>query len=551
MAIREEYGWVRYASGDTSLWFNGHLHGADPGSLVIQASELLDAPGDDVTERWLQGLDGHFALVAEKGDRALAATDRVRSIPLFYAKRPDGRLAFDSAAWRLADAAGLGPAQIDDSAALCIGMSGYTIGTDTLYRELDQLAPAEFVIVDQNAAKRRRYAAYHPWQESPREGTALRDELVDRTGAILDKLIDGADGRPIAIPLSAGVDSRLITSGLADRGYRNVLCFAYGRPDSHEAVASRSIAGELGFPWTFVRYTPARQRAYFRGSLFSDYFNWVDSCCSTPNTQDLPAIFELKERGWLPPDALIVNGQSGDFITGNHIPPKIIVPDPMEARELLFEALIEKHFSLWKFLKTPANLRVVRNRLQREIDQVAALLPPNGSPHGLFEYCEFQDRQSKYVISGQRVYDYLGFGWRLPLWDTAYLDFWEQVPLEAKLGQRLYRSTFIDLNWGGVWGPDWPINKLAPSPWWVWALRGALLPLGRSGFNRAYKRFARYWIEPNCAYGIVPWHFVALDRRGDRHAVSWATEAYLGRKGIDLERLGQSLNPTAGIRTVN
>ncbi|MDI9504810.1 MAG: hypothetical protein QM271_01745, partial [Bacillota bacterium] len=56
--------------------------------------------GPDGFVSLLKGIDGMFSLAARRGDYTLAAVDRVRSHPLFYAVR-DGQLLLDSDAFAL------------------------------------------------------------------------------------------------------------------------------------------------------------------------------------------------------------------------------------------------------------------------------------------------------------------------------------------------------------------------------------------------------------------------------------------------------------------
>ena len=58
----------------------------------------------------------------------------------------------------------------------------------------------------------------------------------------------------------------------------------------------------------------------------------------------------LKKSGWIPEDAIFVNGMSGDYLTGSHIPKTLIgnrteLTDEREKEQIL-EALLKKHYSL-------------------------------------------------------------------------------------------------------------------------------------------------------------------------------------------------------------
>lgn len=423
-------------------------------------------------------------------------------------------------------------------------MAGYTIGRDTLYPALRSLAAGQAVLLGPGSEETLIvYDRYSAWEIEDREDAALERQLADVTLGILEKMACSADQRLIVVPLSAGLDSRLIASGLKHLGYTNVRCFSYGIPGNHEAEAARQIAEKLDYPWRFVPYTVPGMKAFFASEDHAAYLSFADSCTSVPFEQDLPAIRVLQRDGYIPPDGILVNGNSGDFISGNHILGRLRQPvtdlSPEQRRKLVLETMVRKHFRLWGALATPDNDDLVRTRLEREIDAAGAVFEDPAAVHGVFEYLEHQDRQSKYVISGQRIYEYAGHDWRLPLWDCAYLDFWRTVPLRAKAGQSLYRAMLHGRNWAGVWqGREWQFPQTVVPAWLRLprlALKALHAPLGREAWHQFERRYLRYWMGNLMGSTIHPYLHVASDRRGARHGLAWLDEAYLRRKGLDWD----------------
>ena len=121
-------------------------------------------------------------------------------------------------------------------------------------------------------------------------------------------------------------------------------------------------------------------------------------------------------------------------------------------KENILNFLVEKHFSLWGCLKSEKNINKIKNNIWKEIFESCGGLLNKNKDHLLYEYSEFIDRQSKYVISGQRAYEYYGYSWRLPLWDQEYISFWKKIPFEYKLKQKLYLEMLQHNNFGDVWG---------------------------------------------------------------------------------------------------
>jgi asparagine synthase (glutamine-hydrolysing) len=545
VAFRETDGWRRHRAGSVTVWLKGYSD-FDGAQLAKQFAEPNAAPTPEGIGNVLLASDGHFALAATGPGWAFAAVDWVRSIPLATAKIAEHWL-IDDQPERLRQRAGLGAGDIDTDAALSIAMAGYTIDDGSLYRGIHLLVPGEIMWFAGDRMSRRRYYTYRPWQVRAANPSSLRGELKERTLAIVERMLGSLNGRTLVVPLSAGRDSRLIVSAARHIGYKNVRCFTYGRADNFEAKASRAIAEKLGYPWAFVPATIARQRRFFEGGAYRRYLDFADSGASVPFVQDMAPLLHLKKNGYVPNDAVIANGNSGDYISGNHILPAMRNAAPNLSEDdrwrRIIESLLAKHFSLWQILSTPAHRARMAALLRKSIERAGGALGDPQADHGLYEYAEFQDRQCKYVITGQRIYEFLGHDWRLPLWENSYLRFWEGVPLAEKAAQALYARMLQNADWGGVWRSI-PINRKSVRPRWLIPLRllakAAHVPLGANTWHEFERRYLQYWMEATCNPACVPYSRVWRDRRGARNHIAWLAEAYLGLHGVTFDRLVSS-----------
>ncbi len=533
-------GWRAHKVEGLALWFKGYLNGDSAEDL---ARRLAALPCED----WMQvvaGLDGHFALAVARGDEALAAVDRIASIPLLY--------GFDGTAWRvdgnarrLAD--GLSATTINPEAALVLAMSGATIGPATLLNGIEALGAGEAVLfASGQEPQRRRLYLYmpHPDESISAADPQLRRHLADVTMVIFEKMVVSLEGRTVAVPLSAGLDSRLVACALKELGVENVTCFSYGRRGNFEAEGARRVAAKLGYEWIFVEHTPRQQAATFASEECRAFEAFADPLNAIPFHQDFYAVGRLKEEGRIPPEAVIVNGQSGDYIAGNHIPPSLCAATGDMTEEArwaqITDALMNKHYDLWKILRTPENESKIARLLREEMEAEGGGLGKPENDFALYEMSECLNRQIKYVVAGQRSYEWHGYDWRLPLWDNDFLDFWTVAPLAAKAGRRLFRETFAEYNWGGVWGGEWEFPQTV-TPAWLRTVRLAAkvmhVALGRARWHRFEKRYFGWAMDEVCNYAVTPYGRVARDRRGHRNASSWQAEKYLAAKGLGFDGL--------------
>jgi len=201
-------------------------------------------------------------------------------------------------------------------------------------------------------------------------------------------------------------------------------------------------------PWEFLP-TPALQaRRAFLSPERKRYQDFADGLCSVPVFNDYFVLGRLKAQGRFSPGDMVVNGQTGDFLTGGHIPKALLEPGP-SVRTLL-DALMKKHYSVWRHLHSDGNRAAMEARI---LDRMGCSLTDDLRPEELasrYESWEWQERQCKYVVNGQRVYDYLGLRWALPMWDKEFMDFWATVPMRLRFGQEFFRRYLAKWNYRGL-----------------------------------------------------------------------------------------------------
>ena len=65
------------------------------------------------------------------------------------------------------------------------------------------------------------------------------------------------------------------------------------------------------------------------------------------------------------------------------------------------------------------------------------------------EFFDFNERQAKFIVNSVRAYEFFGYEWRIPLWDTELIDFFLKVPLKYRISQDLYKKYARDWLFSG------------------------------------------------------------------------------------------------------
>ena len=243
------YPWTEVSTGDVSCRLKGTFFYENEllqnDDIVRLFSSVFEGSRIDheVLRAHLLALNGSFALALETPRHIFCAVDRVRSIPLFYAVSGNEALFSDDAN-HLRDC--LNPPFNEENGAEFL-VTGYVTGSDTLFDGISQLRTGEYLIYDREDETLNTYFYHRFWHGDYFSDS--EEELLDRLDEVFvrvfERLIASAKGRQIVVPLSGGLDSRIIVAMLKRLGVEDVICFTYGKRGNREAEISRQVAEAL------------------------------------------------------------------------------------------------------------------------------------------------------------------------------------------------------------------------------------------------------------------------------------------------------------------
>ena len=532
--IDNNYGWKKTKLEGCCVYYTGSFKELLPS--IKKIIELGEYPQTSSLDFILNKLTAPSSAIIDLTHTVIAFVDHFCCYPLFYTVTGDSAISNNARRLSISDRS----RDWDILSVEEFSMTGYVPGSDTLIQGLKKLQSGESMIVNRsnNIVNISRYYRYYSAGDESRSDDDWVDELDVIMNNITQRMIDRAEERPIRVPLSAGLDSRVLVCKLHEAGYNDLEVFSYGPPGNWEARGAQTIAKRLDIPWRSVVINRKEAHQMFWSSEREKYWNFADGLSALPNFQEYYPISKLHSMGVLPENSILINGQSGDFITGGHVP-KTLIQSDANVRTLL-DIIIEKHYALW------TNLMTI-DRLERVEEKILKLLGVSIDTEltaeelvSLYERWECEERQVKWVIHGQRVYDFFGYDWQLPLWDIELARFYQRVPIHLKLDQYLYRSwlerwnykgLFLDFN-PSVW--RWPGVSLAVVP----LAKGVEMLLGGRAKRKWYKMFY-YFGHSSDHYAPYSYSEYFQARNLIRNSTSlngrvWARENYLPRELVDL-----------------
>ena len=367
---------------------------------------------------------GAWTLIEADDGLVRLTTDRTRSHHLLFTRAGDTWVISDDPEELRRHA----PAWVrDEEAAEVFLHAGFTPGTRTLAHEV-YATPAGSVVElrpdgtwSSRSWETYRYAA-DPIT-SPEEFAAVFRSALDTA---VERVLQDIDGRQILVPLSGGLDSRLLAVWLKRHGARDVVTFTYGVPGSSEVAISRGVAEALELDWFTVDLDPAEVARSWAGPDGVDFQRRTWGLTSLPHVQDWYALLQMRRQALIDTDAVFLPGHT---IVGNMHDEHLLEGSPSRNEVL---TTVARHHSLLQGDRDAwRHLPLLRRAVVKGAQEVSFPTNPGEDLPGggrcvqeLLEWVNLQERQAKYINESFKAYEAFGYGWALPMLDTEMWHAW-------------------------------------------------------------------------------------------------------------------------------
>lgn len=382
----------------------------------------------------LETANGMFSVIIKNEDELLVAVDRLRCFPLFYRWKEDSLRVSDEVDALFDDQE---PKCWNNEARAMFALSGYTTGDETLVAGIHQLQAGEMVSFQKGRTTRDFYFSFaaKPYKAGFEEAKQQLKALLYNVG---ERMVACLKGRPVAVPLSGGLDSRLLVYLLHKNGCQNVTCFTYGKKAGNdEWQRSEKVARHFGYSWEFIDYEQVDVSHLLEDEQFLSYCRYASQYSSKFYFSEYFAAKYHTEQAGFEKDTVFMPGHSGDMLAGSHL--RSYMNDYRNLNQVCND-LIYNHFNLIE--ANHEERKVIRRKLK---EQLKEMWGQQLSYSRLYELWDLRERQAKYIVNSCKLWEFFGCEYLLPLWDAELTDFFASLPFEYRFCKKLYEELLWEM----------------------------------------------------------------------------------------------------------
>ncbi len=411
----------------------GELFGPD--GTYFAGSDILRYFGGiesfpDLEER-VKYANGHFSVIYANDNDLFVAVDPNRLFPLFY-RYTDESWNISDDPLSLVDSA-TGAVRINELADVEFQAAAYVTGNETLIEGVYQVQAGEVIRFQEDQAITKFYHNYRTHYVFDDEYIELKSKAMKILKESFGRFIVSLENRHVVLPLSGGFDSRLIASMLRRFGYEKVTCITYGRKGNPEINISKQVADRLGFKWVFVEYTPELIKNFINDPQFASYYPFSGRASSMFYMQEYFAVKYLQENNLIPEDSIFVPGLYGDFIAGGMLNKH----GNLYQKENI-EQIAERIYRIKYCYKQPGEKMktVLADRIQKNLE--AKFQKETDLAYSIHEDWDYKEKYAKFIANSTAIYLFFGYEFRLALCDMQWVEFFQRLPMHAKVNKYLY-----------------------------------------------------------------------------------------------------------------
>lgn len=425
---------IKYWLKGDLVYNNNFLRGSDIISLFSSLPDISE-DYDEALNDLLINFNGSFALVVQTSTNVLAVVDWIRSIPVFFSLSNSSLIIIDQIdPCRLPS-----PSEYSEISLAELLVTGFVTDDNTLLEGYKQLKPGHYLNFDMEHSKLIAKPYFEYRYDTGTKKIIVHDYISELDDVFLRifkryiNLVLNVD-KKVVIPLSGGMDSRIIAAMFKRLNFNDVTCFSYGLKNNKETLISQSVADSLQYKWLFSEYTKQSLYSQYNSPLMEQYLNYAGNCVSLPHIQDFFAVRQLLTEGKIQKNSIFLPGHSGDLFRG-HLLDDTDYNQKSCSHKNATQAIFSKHYRLWNL----NNCDDIKTLFLEKINQNIQCIDIN-SPESYINALDsfnINERQAKFTINSVRVYDYFGCSWGLPLFDRELVDFFLKVPIDVKFHDKL------------------------------------------------------------------------------------------------------------------
>ena len=244
VSLKKYLGWETLIFDKGKIFFKGER------DSIIKIFEKFKKYKYDssIIKKLLFDLNNNSSAIFFNHKYYICFTDFCRSYPIFLRHEPNNILISNTS-----EILKKKTDDLDEESFNFIKLCGYSLGYSTFIKNIKIMKPGEIFYSDNKNTKLEKYFEYHV---TTKKNNLSKEKLKIKLSIIIDKIIKKiikkANNRPIWVPLSGGLDSRLILCKLHESGYKNLNSFSYGLKNNSESLIAKYVSKSLNINWKFI-----------------------------------------------------------------------------------------------------------------------------------------------------------------------------------------------------------------------------------------------------------------------------------------------------------